>query len=48
MELHVLSIGFLKNIKDLLVDVVNPFNKLGGFVSLRLNIKIFFLCGRKG
>jgi hypothetical protein len=33
---------------DLLVDVLNPFNKLGGFVSLRLNMGIFFLCGRKG
>jgi hypothetical protein len=33
---------------DLLVDVLNPFNKLGVFFGLILNMGIFFLCNRKG
>jgi hypothetical protein len=33
MALLVLSIGFLQNIMDLLVDVLNPFNEFGGFVG---------------
>jgi hypothetical protein len=48
MALLVLSIGFLQNIMDLLVDVLNPFNEFGGLVGLRLSMGIFFLCGCKG
>jgi len=48
MEIILLSIGFLQNVMDLLVDVLNPFNKLGGFIALRLNMGIFFLCDQKG
>jgi hypothetical protein len=48
MALLVLSIGFLQNIMDMLVDVLNPFNEFGGLVSLRLSMGIFFLCGCKG
>jgi hypothetical protein len=33
MVLLVLGIGFFKNIKDLLSDVLNPFNKPGVFVD---------------
>jgi hypothetical protein len=33
---------------DLLVDVLNPFNELGGFVGLRLNMGRLCLCGCKG
>jgi hypothetical protein len=46
--LLVLSIGFLQNIMDLLADVLNPLNKLDGFIGLRLNMVILFLCGHKG
>jgi hypothetical protein len=37
----------LKNLMDLLADVLNPFNEFGGFVGLRLNVRIFCLCGCK-
>jgi hypothetical protein len=37
-ELLVLSIGFLQNLMDLLVDVLNLLNESGGFVGLRLNM----------
>jgi hypothetical protein len=47
MELLVLSIGFLKNIMDLLVDVLNLLNEYGGFVGFGVNMGIFFLCGCK-
>jgi len=46
MGLLVLSIGFLQNGMDLLMDVLNPFNELGGFFGLRLNMGQFYLCGR--
>jgi hypothetical protein len=48
MVLLVLIIGFFQNFMDLSEDVLNPFNEIGGFVSLRLNIGILFLYGRKG
>jgi hypothetical protein len=44
MVLLVLSIDLLQNIMDLLVDVLNPLNEFGGFVSLSLNMGIFYLC----
>jgi hypothetical protein len=47
MALLVLSNGFLQNLMDLLVDVMNLLNESGGFVSLRLNMGRFFLCGGK-
>ena len=34
MALLVLGIGFLQNIMDLLLDVLNIFNETGGFVGL--------------
>jgi hypothetical protein len=36
MGLLVLSIRFLQNILDMLVDVLNPLNESGGFVDHRL------------
>jgi hypothetical protein len=48
MEFLVLSIGFLQNIMDLLVDVLNPFNEFGGFINLILRMGIFCQCGCKG
>jgi hypothetical protein len=47
MELLVLSIGFLQDLMDLLADVLNPLNEYSGFVGLRMNMGIFFLCGCK-
>jgi hypothetical protein len=47
MELLVLSIGFLKNLMDLLQDALNRINESGGFVRLRMNMGIFFLYGGK-
>jgi hypothetical protein len=47
MAFLVLSIGFLENLMDLLVDVLNTLNEYGGFVGLRKNMGIFFLCGCK-
>jgi hypothetical protein len=44
----IITIPFLQNTMDLLADVVNPLNKLGGFVFLRLKMGIFFPCGHKG
>jgi hypothetical protein len=48
LALLVLIIGFLQNIMDLLEDVLNPINKLGGFFGLRLNMGRFCLTSRKG
>jgi hypothetical protein len=48
MALLVLSIGFLQNIMDLLVDVLNPFNEFGGLVSLRLSMGIFSCVDARG
>jgi hypothetical protein len=45
MVLSVLSIRFLQNLLDLLVDVLNLLNEFGGFISLRLNMGRVFLCG---
>jgi hypothetical protein len=36
MAFLLLRIGFLQNLMDLLVDVLNPLNEFGGFSSLRL------------
>jgi hypothetical protein len=47
MALLVLSIGFLQNLMDLLVDVLNLLNESGGFVGLRLNMGRVCLCGCK-
>jgi hypothetical protein len=47
MALLVLSIGFLQNLMDLLVDVRNPLNESGGFVGIRLNMGSVCLCGGK-
>jgi hypothetical protein len=47
MALLVLSIGFLQTLVDLLVDVLNPLNQFGGFVDLRMNMGIFYICGCK-
>jgi hypothetical protein len=48
MALLVLSIGFLQNLMDLLVDVLNPINESGGFVSLRMNMGIFVCVVARG
>jgi hypothetical protein len=48
MVLLVLGIGFLQNIMDLLPDVLNIFNELGGFVGLCVSMRGFVLCGCKG
>ena len=45
MALLVLRIGFLQNLLDLLVDVLNPLNESGGFVGLRMNMGIVCMCG---
>jgi hypothetical protein len=47
MAFLVLSIGFLKNIIELLVNVLNLINEYVGFFVLRLNMGRFFLCGFK-
>jgi hypothetical protein len=47
MVFLVLSIGFLQNILDLLVDVLNPLNEYSGFVDCRLIRGRLFLCGGK-
>jgi hypothetical protein len=47
MELLVLSIGFMQNLMDLLVDMMNPLNKFGGFFSLKINMGRVCLCGGK-
>jgi hypothetical protein len=47
MAFLLLSIGFLQNLSDLLVDVLNPLNEFGGFVDHRLIMGRFFLCGGK-
>jgi hypothetical protein len=47
MGLIVISIGLLKNIMDLLADVLNPLNEYGGFVGIGVNMGRFFLCGCK-
>jgi hypothetical protein len=47
MESLVLSNGFLKNLMDLLVDMLNPLKESGGFVSLRLNMGRICLCFSK-
>jgi hypothetical protein len=46
--LLLLRIGFMQNIMDLLANVMNTFNKIGGFVSFILNMGRFYLCGHKG
>jgi hypothetical protein len=48
MTLLVLSIGFLQNLLDLLVDVLNLLNESGGFVNRRLIMGRVCLCSGKG
>ena len=48
MALLVLGVGFLQNIMDLLLDVLNIFNEPSGFVSLYVSMKGFSLCVCKG
>ena len=48
MALLVLGIGFLQNIMDLLLDVLNLFNEPGGFIGLYVSMRGFGLCGCKG
>jgi hypothetical protein len=48
MALLVLSIGFLQNLLDLLVDVLNLLNESVGFVDCRLIRGRVFLCSGKG
>jgi hypothetical protein len=48
MSLLVLGIGFLQDVMDLLVDVLNPFNKYGFLINLSLSMGRFFLCGCNG
>jgi hypothetical protein len=47
MALIVLSIGFLKNIMDLLADALNLLNESGGFGSLKMNMGRIHMCGCK-
>jgi hypothetical protein len=47
MALLVLRIGFMQNLLDLLVDVLNLLNEYGGFVNHRLIRGRFYLCGGK-
>jgi hypothetical protein len=47
MALLVLSIDFLQNLMDLLVDVLNPLNESSGFLGPRLNMGRVCLCGYK-
>jgi hypothetical protein len=47
MVLLVLSIGFLQNLMDVLVDVLNLLNEYGGFFGLRLDMGRLCLCGCK-
>ena len=48
MALLVLGIGFLQNIMDLLLDVLNIFNEPGRIVGLCVSMRGFGLCGCKG
>jgi hypothetical protein len=47
MAFLVLSIGFLQNLLDLLVDVLNPLNESGGFVDCRMIRGRVCLCSGK-
>ena len=47
MTLPVLSNGFLQNLLDLLMDVLNSLNESGGFVDRRLIRGRVCLCGGK-
>ena len=47
MALLVLGIGFLQNLMDLLLDVLNIFNEFGVFVSLCVSMRRFMMCGGK-
>ena len=48
MVLLVLSIGFLQNSMDLLLDVLNLFNEPSSLVILCVSMRGFSLCGCKG
>ena len=48
MSLLVFSIGVFQNVIDMLVDVLDSFNKSGGLINFILSMGIFLLCGCKG
>lgn len=48
MTLLVLGIDFLQNIKDLLLDVLNPFNEPSGFFNLYVRMGRVGLYGCNG
>jgi hypothetical protein len=48
MALLVLSIGFLKNIIDLLAEMLYLFNQFGVFIDLILSMGRLCMCGCKG
>ena len=45
MSLLVFSIGIFQNVMELLVDVLDLFNKYGDLISLILSMGRFILCG---
>jgi len=47
MLLFVFGNGFMQDVMNLLVAVLNVLNKSGGFISFRLNMGRFFLCRSK-
>jgi hypothetical protein len=48
MALLVLGIGFLQNITNLLLYVLDSFNKFGCSTSLDFSMGIFFMCNYNG
>jgi hypothetical protein len=48
MALLVVSIGFLKNLMDLLVDVMNPLNEYCGFFDHKMIMGRVCMCGARG
>jgi hypothetical protein len=48
MVMLVLGIELLQNILNLLVDVIDSFNEVGGFVSFSLSMGRFYLFGHNG
>lgn len=48
MSLLILGTGVLKDDMDLLVDVLDLFNKLGCLINLNLSIDRFFMAGCNG
>jgi hypothetical protein len=44
VALLILDVGFLQNIMNLLLDVLDPFNKFGCSISLGMSMGGLFLC----